>query len=106
MHVSITDHADAGLLSIYAHLYAATLSEEIAAQIVVQIRKKCFSILDAPEGGRPRDEIRHGIRSTRIFSYIIMYETVNETIFILRILHGARDITPDDVQPTTPDTKP
>ncbi len=101
MHASITDHADADLLSIYAHIYSSTSSEDLAAEIVLQIRAKCFAVSDAPEGGRPRDEFRPGVRSTRIYSYIILYEIVHEKIYILRILHGARDITPGDILPPT-----
>lgn len=97
MRVSITDHADADLLSIYAHIYSATSSEELAADIVLKIRAKCTSVSEAPELGRPRDEFRPGVRSTRIYSYIILYEIAHQTIHILRILHGARDITPDDM---------
>lgn len=43
--------------------------------------------------GRSRDELREGVRSLRLrrFPYIMFYKVNEETLTLLRLLHGARD---------------
>jgi plasmid stabilization system protein ParE len=50
-----------------------------------------------PRFGRPRDELRPGVRSYRLprFQHIVIYRHKDDTIMFLRLLHGARDIEPD-----------
>jgi toxin ParE1/3/4 len=52
------------------------------------------------EIGRPRDDLRPGIRSFRLrrFRHIVFYRRTDDEIVLLRILHGARDIQPELVE--------
>jgi len=44
-----------------------------------------------PLTGRERDELRPGLRSIPIRSYIIFYIPLPDGIRVVRVLHGARD---------------
>jgi plasmid stabilization system protein ParE len=54
-----------------------------------------------PEIGRPRDELRPGVRSFRLrrFRHLLFYRLTQDSIVLLRFLHGARDIQRDLIQP-------
>ena len=45
-----------------------------------------------PRIGRMRDEILPGLRSVVIRPYVAFYRSEGDTILVLRILHGRRDI--------------
>ena len=45
-----------------------------------------------PESGRLRDGIRPGLRSFLVALYVVFFRQVGETIEVLRILHGRRDL--------------
>ena len=45
-----------------------------------------------PEMGRNRNEIKAGLRSFPKESHIVFYRILHDHIWIVRILHGSRDI--------------
>lgn len=45
-----------------------------------------------PESGRPRPEIARDVRSTLVKPYVLFYRYRQDTVHILRILHGRRDL--------------
>ena len=53
----------------------------------------CFDTLcDNPKLGRRRDELRKGARSLLHQQHVIFYRLDQDGIFILRVLHGSRDV--------------
>lgn len=105
MTVTFAPRAQADYIAIYA--YAADRhGRNIAEYIITSIDEQCESLKLHPGIGRPRPDIAPDVRSLGCFSWLLFYRASPHGIEILRILHGARDITSDDVQPTTPDTKP
>ncbi|HLP91141.1 MAG TPA: type II toxin-antitoxin system RelE/ParE family toxin [Nostocaceae cyanobacterium] len=42
--------------------------------------------------GRSRYELLPGLRSFPVGSYLIFYFPINQSIEVIRVLHGARDI--------------
>jgi toxin ParE1/3/4 len=52
-------------------------------------------LADHPEAGRLREELRPGLRCLPVGSYLIFYSLGRGTLDVRRIMHGARDITPD-----------
>ena len=42
--------------------------------------------------GRPRDDLRPGLRSFTVGDYVIIYTIENEDVEILHVLHGRQDI--------------
>ncbi|NBX74692.1 MAG: type II toxin-antitoxin system RelE/ParE family toxin [Alphaproteobacteria bacterium] len=55
---------------------------------------KTFQLLAAhPQLGRERYDIRAKIRSVTCFPYVVFYQISGKHVDIVRILHGARDMT-------------
>jgi toxin ParE1/3/4 len=42
--------------------------------------------------GRPRDDLAPGLRSFVVSPYVIYFRPAGDTIEVLRVLHGRRDI--------------
>lgn len=64
----------------------------IAAYKLYEKFSSLFSLLAKfPEIGRSRNELGPGIRSMPLGNYVIFFEA-RETLEIIRVLHGARDI--------------
>lgn len=53
-----------------------------------------FKLLaEFPQAGRERPELGVGIRSRPVQSYVIFYRETPTQLQIVRVVHGARDIT-------------
>ena len=66
--------------------------EATAERMTATILKKCRSHAQFPETGRSRDEWAAGVRSFPVRPYVVVYRPAQDTIQVLRILHGHRDI--------------
>ena len=65
-----------------------------AADRWIDLLDKQFELLATqPMLGRTRDEIAQGIRSLPFGRYLIFYAAQSNGIDVIRVLHGARDIT-------------
>jgi toxin ParE1/3/4 len=63
-----------------------------AVNFVAQLTDR-FSLLSRSPGiGHKRDELVAGSRSVSEGNYLIVYRTSSDTVEILRVLHGARDL--------------
>jgi toxin ParE1/3/4 len=51
-----------------------------------------------PSGYRPRPELGQGLRSSTLKSYTVFFVVEHDEVVVVRVLHGARDITADDFQ--------
>ena len=49
-------------------------------------------LVNNPEIGRARDEIRKGLRSLLTEKHVVFYRILGNRIRIVRILHGSRDV--------------
>jgi toxin ParE1/3/4 len=54
-------------------------------------------LTENPQAGRLRPELGMSIRSFTVGNYIIFYEAFPNGVEIVRVLHGARDILPEDI---------
>jgi toxin ParE1/3/4 len=54
---------------------------------------KCKTLAQMPELGRERPDLAPGLKGLPFGNYIIFYRLIPEGIQVVRILHGARDIT-------------
>lgn len=75
--------------------YIARDNPERADQFVDSIVVKCESISESPYMGRARPELGSGVRSLPHEEYIIYYRVSGDGIDVLRVIHGARDISAD-----------
>lgn len=93
--VLLTDSAANDLEEIYDYIKQHD-SANNADHVLLQIEIKLNSLSDSPErGSHPRELLALGIREYReIFfkPYRIIYRVINNTIYVLLIVDGRRDM--------------
>ena len=67
-------------------------SNEIADAQATKIQNVGRSLGRNPLRGRSRDELRRGLRSVLVQPYLVFYSVVDQTVEIVRVLHGWRDL--------------
>jgi len=78
--------------------YIARDSIFYAEKVVKNIVEKSMSLESSPRRGRMVPEINDpDIREIFIYSYRLMYQIRRDNIYILGVIHGKRDFTPDDI---------
>lgn len=82
--------AEADLLSIAVHI--AQDSTDRARSFVARLRERCNQLSAHPLMGRPRDDLSDGMRSIIERPYVLIYRVLDDTVEIVAILHGARDL--------------
>ena len=75
--------------------YIAVRDLAAADRLVEQFDATLELIASAPHIGRKVEELAPNLRSFPIGNYLIFYRPVEDGIQLIRLLHGAREITPD-----------
>jgi len=88
----VTDAAEADLADVWATL-ATEASAEIATRFVRSIEATFEPLRRFPLSGPARDLLASGLRVTFRSPYAIYYVAEPDAVVIVRVLHGARDIT-------------
>lgn len=86
----LTLAAEEDLLEI--ELYLTERSEMATDTFLGDIEAACRLLGEHPGVGRHRDELRAGVMSFPVGSYVVFYTAEDQAVVILRILHGHRDI--------------
>lgn len=74
--------------------YIAKDDVELAFRVADQIRLRCRRLSEYPESGDPVQELSdRGIRRLFYGNYVVYFRTVDDVVRILRVVHGARDIS-------------
>ena len=76
----------------YIHDYIAEDNPGKAGEFIALLKEKCFALGETPRMGRSRPEIRPDLRGFSVPPYISLYRIVDETIEIVNIIHGSRDL--------------
>lgn len=79
-------------LSAIWSFYAGAAGSLTADRIVRNVEKMARLLEDHPFVGRSRDEVRTGVRSIASRPHVIFYRVTDNTIEIIRVLDGRRDI--------------
>jgi len=87
---SLSPEADADLEEIWC--YVAADDPAAADRLVDSFVERFTMLADFPDIGRRRDELAPGIRSVPVGAYVIFYRMFEDTVQIVRVLHGARDL--------------
>ena len=95
MKVHLSARAETDLMEIGD--YIARDSPRQAIAFVRKLRNACRAIGRMPTGHPPRPELGREIRSSAVGHYVIFFTVADNEVFVVRILHGARDIGPVDV---------
>jgi toxin ParE1/3/4 len=86
----LTDRAEADLEDLWAYIAADKV--DAADRIVDAILETSRMHVRFPGMGRRRDDLMPGLRCFIVSPYVVFYPPIEDTIEVLRILHGARDI--------------
>lgn len=88
--VILSDEAKDDLSEIYDYIAA---DNRAAADRLLDSFEKVFERISSfPEIGRPRSELREKVRSIPDGNFVIFYRPWGESVLVIRILHGARDL--------------
>jgi|SRR5262245_36013299 toxin ParE1/3/4 len=90
MKVRLTPEAKADLEDIGDRI--AERNPARAVTYVRELRERAFRIGEFPHAGPPRPRWGENIRIAVHGKYLIIYRVRDETVQILRVLHGARDL--------------
>jgi len=92
--VIVTSPADADTADIVTYL-AAKAGYNVAATYIAAVEKLYDRLADHPDSGAPRPALGPHIRVGFVSPYIVIYEHTepDDTVTILRIVHGRRRIT-------------
>lgn len=81
------------LISIKKYIARETGSQSTALQYTGKIREQCRKLADLPgEIGRLRPELRENLRSFPYGNYVIFFMVNDDTLEIVTIIEGHRDI--------------
>ncbi|MEW6129552.1 MAG: type II toxin-antitoxin system RelE/ParE family toxin [Acidobacteriota bacterium] len=72
--------------------YIAEIDEDAALDFTTRLQLMCDNLAKMPQMGRARDDLKKGLRSFFIESYVIFYQITGTDIQIIRVLHSARNI--------------
>ena len=101
--IVVSRDAEVDLILIW--VYYAEKSALAAQRVREEIASKYDLLLQYPQLGRSRDEVRKGLRSFSIGNYVVFYREIDNGIQIVRVLHGAQDVSgvflpPDEETPS------
>jgi toxin ParE1/3/4 len=91
--LTYTAAASRDLNDILEFVTLQSASAEIGRSFVGRIRAQCFKLASLPGTlGRPRHELRPGLRSFPISGYSIFFRYVEDRLEIVNIVEAHRDI--------------
>lgn len=81
----------------YDEIWDYIAPRDIAAtdRLIDQIDATLNVIASAPNMGRKVEELAPNLRSFPIGNHLIFYRPIEDGIQLIRVVHGARDITPE-----------
>ena len=81
------------LNGIFRHISGESGSAEQAFRFVESLRAQCSKLATSPlELGRARTELQPGLRSFACRNYIIFFRYHNDTLEIVKVAEGHRDM--------------
>ncbi|WP_042724328.1 type II toxin-antitoxin system RelE/ParE family toxin [Chthoniobacter flavus] len=83
--------------SDYEEIWTYIAVHDLAAadRLVDQFDAALRVIALSPRIGRKVDDLSPGLRSFPIGNYLIFYRLSGDALEVIRLVHGARDITPE-----------
>jgi plasmid stabilization system protein ParE len=87
------DSVEADLVSIAWHIATQSNSAEIAVRFTDALRRRCEDLARLPGTlGTARPEFHRDLRSVPHKNYVIFFRYAEDTVEIVNILHGRRDV--------------
>jgi len=72
--------------------YFADLSVDAGEQFIDDFNKKCHNLVSFPNIGRPYPELKSSLRGIPLSGYIIFYRVTVNSVEIVRVVSGYRDL--------------
>ena len=91
LELIVSPEADDDLLDIWLRI-ATDRDTETADRVVDSLHQKFLVILTTPQMGRAREELAPYLRSIPEGNYMIFYRPIVNSVEIVRVVHGRRDI--------------
>ena len=66
-----------------------------ADRFAAAFEARCQLLPSQPNTGRARNDLAPGLRSVVVGRYVVFFLATDDDLFIVRVLHGSRNITPD-----------
>ncbi len=79
------------LRQIYILIADMSQSHVTANRFVKRIMARCRKIGDAPNGGRPRDDLSPGLRTVPFERSAVIADHVTDAVEIVNVFYGGRD---------------
>jgi toxin ParE1/3/4 len=92
MAVFVSPRVKSELDDIWLYVATESASIDVASQIIDSITEQFVRLSKHPQLGRRRDDLRLGLRSITVGSYIVIYRVEGSNVRILHVVHGRRDI--------------
>jgi toxin ParE1/3/4 len=93
MNHRIAPQAEADLDDIWLYVARESGSMEVASRLIDSITDRFCFLAGFPQAGRARDrEFGAGVRSFPVGEYIVVYCVEGADVFILRVVHGRREM--------------
>lgn len=80
------------MAEIWAHI-AAQASELVATNFLGALQAQYETLIRFPESGAPREHLAPGLRVQLFKGYASYYRAENQTVIIIRVLNGHRDVS-------------
>ena len=88
-----TEAAETNLANIAIHIADQSGSRAVAESFVGRLRGRCRKLAELPGTlGTARPELRPDVRSTPCQSYVIFFRYRDDSVEIVNVLEGHRDI--------------
>lgn len=92
LEVEYRQSAQDDFADIFRFLVENGASADVALNFVLRIENRYQKIGDAPRGGRPRDDLRPGLRTVPFErSAVVAYVIEQDVVWVTNIFYGGRD---------------
>lgn len=72
--------------------YIAANNPPAAYRVLLELREAFLFLRDNPFGGQVRPELRSDLRAFPVRSYLVLYRLTEDTVEIVYVAHGRRDL--------------
>jgi len=86
-----TAQADEDLIEIW--IYIAQDNPGAADRVLDDIEQRFHALVDNPLMGQLRPDIAPELRYFTVGKYLVLYRTVQDGVQLVRVIHGARDLS-------------
>ena len=92
MRLRVAPRARTDLDEIWLHIAIEHSDVDAARRVVEALTDRFWLLTEHPQAGRRRDDLRVGLRSFNAGNHVIFYRIDDESLIILRVVDGRRDL--------------